>query len=55
MPDYAGNDTVCAAHFNDEGLKEFVTGHAESTECSVCGPIGEQNIAATPSGISARL
>jgi HEPN/RES N-terminal domain 1/Protein of unknown function (DUF4238)/RES domain len=44
-PDYSGSDTVCAAHFNDQGLKDFVAARADSDECSVCGATGEENIA----------
>lgn len=37
---------VCAACFNDEGLKNFVNAHADSTECSFCGATSDHEIAA---------
>ena len=37
---------VCSDCFEDEGLRKFIECHAESTECSFCGAIDEQPIAA---------
>jgi hypothetical protein len=37
---------VCADCFGDEGLKGFVTAHANSSECSFCGATAEADIAA---------
>ena len=37
---------VCSDCFEDEGLCKFIECHAESTECSFCGAMDEQPIAA---------
>ena len=37
---------VCATCFDDEGLKNFVNAHADSTECSFCGATSNRDISA---------
>jgi HEPN/RES N-terminal domain 1 len=37
---------VCADCFGDDGLKDFVRGHADATQCSFCGAAAREDIAA---------
>ena len=37
---------VCADCFDDDGLKDFVRGHADATQCSFCGATASDDIAA---------
>jgi hypothetical protein len=37
---------VCADCFGDDGLKDFVRGHADATQCSFCGATASDDIAA---------
>jgi hypothetical protein len=37
---------VCAHCFGDDGLKDFVRGHADATQCSFCGATASDKIAA---------
>lgn len=37
---------VCADCFGDDGLKDFVQGHADATQCSFCGATASEDIAA---------
>jgi len=37
---------VCPDCFGDDGLKDFVRGHADATQCSFCGATGSDDIAA---------
>jgi hypothetical protein len=43
---HAHSEFVCGECFNDEGLQQFCTNHAEATECDFCGAIGSDPIAA---------
>ncbi|MDB5925374.1 MAG: hypothetical protein JWN13_4310 [Betaproteobacteria bacterium] len=38
--------SVCAECFSDEGIKNFIEGAAESNECSFCGMVSNEPIAA---------
>ena len=42
---------VCAACFEDDGLKNYVMVHADSKECSFCGATSDDDIAAPLDGL----
>ena len=46
MASYSQDEFVCGACFNDDGLKEFVSAHAGENECSFCGAVSDEPIAA---------
>jgi hypothetical protein len=42
----SSEEFVCGACFGDQGLKDFCSNHAESTECDFCGATDSEPIAA---------
>jgi hypothetical protein len=45
-PSVEADPRVCADCFGDDGLKDFVRGHADARQCSFCGATGSDDIAA---------